>query len=300
MDQDPNAEVESAAPDAAPASSERPAAPALLKLRRDRFPLMVLLACFAIELLIYMADYWLNYRHIIDRGSIRRLFTTTTEDGIASWASQTQTALVAATLWILLFVLRAKGVSRWQLLGWAVLAAFFSYMSLDDGAKVHERVGSELRRWVEEQGDWRLDEHFPSYSWQFFLLPLFAAMGVFMLGFLWFQLKDWLARALLLTAIGMLVVAIGIDWIEGLDQKHELNLYNNIAEKFDLDKICRERFRKNGYVSVQHFFKSAEECFGEMGANSVLWFLFLRHLMRSVPGVNLVFTSKKKRDEPDD
>ncbi|MHC5113931.1 MAG: hypothetical protein ACYTGP_05830 [Planctomycetota bacterium] len=298
MDQEQNPEVDDAAT-ANPVAAQPAEEPALLKLRRDRFPLLLLLTCFAIELLIYFLDYGFNYCRWIDRGSIRRLFTTTIEDGIASWASQTQTAFVAMTLWFLFFVLRAKGVSRWQLLGWAILAAFFSYMSLDDGAKVHERVGSELRRYVEEQSDWEMKKYFPSYSWQFFILPLFAAMGVFMLGFIWFQMKDLKSRILLLTAIGMLATAVAIDWVEGLDQDHELNLYNNIAVKYDLDDYCREKFRKNGYTTVQHFFKSAEECFFEMGANSLIWFLVLRHLMRSVSGVSFVFTSKRRSGTDD-
>lgn len=65
---------------------------------------------------------------------------------------------------------------------------------------------------------------FPSYNWQYFLLPFFAGMGFFMLGFLWFQMRDSASRMLVLTALGMLVCGISIDFVEGLGDELHLRI----------------------------------------------------------------------------
>ena len=85
----------------------------LLTPHATRFPLYLLLGLFTLELVIYLLDYGLNFSQ---RGkwdnAIRGIFKTTTEDGLASWASQTQTMLVALTLWFLVVVQRAKNAPK--------------------------------------------------------------------------------------------------------------------------------------------------------------------------------------------
>ncbi len=248
-----------------------------IDLHRDRFPLKVLLACFSIEVLLYVLDYFLNYGRAIDIGPFRRLFSTTIESSFPSFFSIGQTLLVAVTLWIIVQLVRTRGDSRWVVAGWVVLAAFFTYMAIDDGAKFHERMGTALGT-LREKGGGSIP--FPSYNWQFFFLPFFATMGLFTMGFGWFRMKDRLSRILIVVAILMLVIAVGIDFVEGLNEHHPWNLYRGISDRYDLHDYCMERFEQSGYKTVQHFFKSAEELFFEAGANSVLWFLFLRYLLR--------------------
>ncbi len=245
-----------------------------LDLHRDRFPLKVLLTCFSIEVLLYVLDYFLNYGRAVDNGPFRRLFSTTIESSFPSFFSIGQTLLVALTLWIIVRLVRTRGDSRWVVAGWVVLAAFFTYMAVDDGAKFHERMGTALGSLGEKSIP------FPSYNWQYFFLPFFGAMGLFTMGFVWFRMKDRLSRTMVVAAIGMLVIAVGIDFVEGLDENHPWNIYRGISDRFELHDYCKIRFRQSGYKTVQHFFKSAEELFFEAGANSVLWFLFLRYLLR--------------------
>ena len=105
-------------------------------------------------------------------------------------------------------------------------------------------------------------------------------MGFFVLGFLWFQMRDALSRLLVLTALGMLFCGIAIDFGEGLDEDHEWNVYSRVGNIDWVEEWSGERFRRSGYTVVQHFAKSAEELVFEAGAFSIFWFLFLRHLLR--------------------
>lgn len=266
-------------------------APVLLRFDARRLPLTVLLVCFAAEIALFTLDYFLNYGHAIDIDPVRQLFSTTLEGALASWFAVTQTTLSALTLWAIFAIQRAKGASWLRTGGWLLLALFFSYMAMDDGAEVHERLGTTLRVWREE-GGWDLDDVHPSYSWQFFVLPFFATMGLFMLGFVWFQMKDSLSRILLLLALGMLATAVAIDFVEGLDEDHPWNVYRILADTLDVDTWTRARFGKNGFVTIRHFFKSAEECFMEAGANSILWFLWLRHLIREASTIHIRFVRR--------
>ncbi len=98
-------------------------------------------------------------------------------------------------------------------------------------------------------------------------------MGLFMLIFLWIEL----GRARLLLAMSLLALAVGLDFIEGLSEDHRWNVYSWLAESTDLDSWTEARFEASAYETLEHFSRSIEEAL-EMAANSVLWFLFLRHL----------------------
>ena len=161
-------------------------------------------------------------------------------------------------------------------------------MSIDDGAKIHERVGSAIGR-IEDSSGVEIMQYFPSYAWQAFVLPFFAVMGVYMLGFLWFQMRDRVSRILLICSICMFVTALAIDFFEGLAQWHEWNIFDRLAVQLDIDDFCQEHYGENGFETILHFSKSAEECFLEMGANSILWFLFIRHLIREMGTLQIKF-----------
>ncbi|HJO37781.1 MAG TPA: hypothetical protein QF650_04180 [Vicinamibacterales bacterium] len=106
----------------------------------------------------------------------------------------------------------------------AVLALWFSYMTVDDGAQLHERIGTTVSILQEDAGSSALDL-FPSYTWQLVFLPLFGGLGLFMAAFLWRELQDRPARLAVIAAIGCLVVAVGLDFFEGLEEDHAWNLY---------------------------------------------------------------------------
>ena len=254
-------------------SPPRAASPAPIgfDVNAARLARYVLLCCFALELAFVLLDYGVNYGRWTEIGAMRRMLNITREDGLASWFAVTQTLLVSMTLWLILAATKHAHPSRWKVWGWLVLACFFTYMAIDDGAQLHERLGTAF-----ESSGAALD-FFPSYTWQLLFLPLFAALGLFTLAFLWFELERATSRMLLLLAMSFLALAVGLDFVEGLDSDHPWNVYTWLLEHVDIEPWSQDRFGRTDFETVRHFSKSIEETL-EMAASSLLWFLFLGHL----------------------
>jgi hypothetical protein len=259
-----------------------------LRMRPRAIIAAVVVVMVALEVAVLLLDYHVNYARFTEIGGLRRMCNITREDGVASWLAVTQTTLVAATLWLMVAVTRSRGRRRLVVAGWVVMALFFSYMSLDDGSKLHERVGSAVVEISErpppegEPTSWltELVELFPSYGWQLVFLPAFGAMGLFTLVFLWSELALPAERRLVVVAIGLFVLAVGLDFIEGLEEDHAWNAYTWIAQdNAALERFAQDRFGRDAYTALRHFSKAIEECL-EMLANTLLWAAFLGHLFR--------------------
>jgi hypothetical protein len=261
----------------------------------DRLIRSVFLVCLLVNLAFFLLDCFVNYRAWIDISSIRRLFNTTREDGMPSWFGVTQTFMVALTLWLIFVTARQQPGSRWRQTGWLVLALFFTYMAIDDGSALHERLGSALED-IQDSGSgdsWgaALLDVFPSYAWQVFLLPFFGALGLFTLVFLWRELNDTPSRALVAAAVGCMVLAVGLDFVEGLDPDHPWNLYTRLAEGLGLESLTTESY-DTPYEVLRHFSKSIEESL-EMLAMTVLWIVFLRYWIRSTGDLRVRFVRRE-------
>ena len=128
------------------------ALPPLVELTFDPHRVLrnIFITCLLINLAFFILDIFLNYKGLATIGSVRRIFNTAREDGLAGWFAVTQTAMLALTLWLLFVTARQQGGSRWRSTGWLVLALFFTYMAADDGAHLHERLGTafKTRPWV--------------------------------------------------------------------------------------------------------------------------------------------------------
>jgi hypothetical protein len=240
-----------------------------------RLPTRIFIVCLIAELLFVLLDAVVNYAEFSEYGQIRRLFNITREDSLATWFMVIQTFVAGLLLGLIALVQRSRGDSRRRMAGWVFLAGFFIYMSADDGAKIHERLGSMFASAYESRGSvvqdslvGKVQALFPSYDWQLVALPLLAAAGLFMLLFLWREFHVRNERLLLVTAAGCMVLAVALDFIEGLDGDHGWNIQLWILETFSLSKY-----------TVRHFAKSLEE-FLEMLAISLLLMLFVRHLIR--------------------
>lgn len=258
-----------------------------LTLRSTKVIRTVVFVCVAIEVLLVVLDYHVNYGGLTDLGTIRRLTNITREDSLASWVGTTQTTLIAANLWLLYTVVRQVTTARWRRTGWLVMAAFFTLMAVDDGALLHERAGtafSELYSTDSAEGPptalgARMLDTFPSYAWQIVALPVFALLGLFVLVFLWGELPARQTRVLVVVALACFVTAVGLDFLEGLDEDHRWNLYATIDRAFDFGDYTEYRFGHTPYDTLRHFSKSIEE-FLEMLGNTLLWYVFLRTLVR--------------------
>jgi hypothetical protein len=114
---------------------------------------------------------------------------------------------------------------------------------------------------------------FRSYTWQVVFVPLFGAMGLFALLFLWKQLKTPALRTLLVIGFGCFAVAVGLDYIEGLEGG-----YDWVIDRYDIDDYA-----------VTHFAKALEEWI-EMFGTTCLLVGFLTHFMRTSRLLSIRFT----------
>ncbi len=189
--------------------------------------------------------------------------------------------------------------------GWLILALFFSYMAMDDGSEFHERMGSAFkevqREATQDAGSptWgrRLLNVSPSYSWQVLFLPIFGALGLFMLGFLWFVLNDWFSRLLTILGLSCFVCAVSLDFIEGLDEDHAWNLYTRISNEYSgVEVFTKERFGKTGFDALRHFSKAIEESL-EMFGMTLFWVIFVRHWTSLAENLHLQFKPARRKAE---
>ncbi len=224
----------------------------------------VLLLGILLELLLLVLDYALNYRLGAAIGPLRRVFNVTREDSAASWLGNSQTLLAGLTAWWIQRML-AEHNARSSRGGWRVVSVLFLYMAVDDGMQLHERLGSAA--YYLPASPIPLLEAFPSYPWQVLFVPVFGALGLYVLVFLWRDLGGGALRFMVVAALGLQGLAIILDFFEGLAPDHPLNLYRTIAAWLD----------PMAFETVRHFGKAGEEII-EMMAITLYWHVFLRRL----------------------
>ena len=261
-------------------ATEDPSGLVRIRLSSGRIIRRVVVTAVLLELGLVLLDYHVTLRGLEAPGFLRSLFNMAREDSLPNWIGATQTTLAAGTLWLVLFVVRARTSRRWLRWGWLALAVFFTYMAVDDGASLHENFGlllEQLAGRFDESGG-RLLRLFPSYPWHLLFVPLFAAAGLFAAVFLVRQSSRAKARVLVLASLALLGLAVGLDFLEGLDRQHPWNPHSRLVAAFDLEESSERLFRKSPHFIVRHVAKTFEE-FLEMLANTLLWSVFLGHLL---------------------
>ncbi|MFC2157291.1 hypothetical protein ACFLT9_05585 [Acidobacteriota bacterium] len=252
---------------------------AQFRLDFDRFSFRVALVCIGIALFMVFLDAFVNYNELSDIGAIQRLCNITREDSLASWYGTTLTFMVGLTLWLIALILIKTHAPKKRRTGWIGLAVFFTYMAIDDGAMIHERLGTAFEE-ISGEGS-KIIGLFPSYHWQQLFIPLFLVLGFYFLFFLKSEIKQKHLRRLLIIALICVVTAIAIDFFEGLEPDHRLNLHSWLEDVLGLDS-----------EPVLHFSKSIEE-FIEMLGMTLFWVVFLRYL-GNITQKGLMLTSVKE------
>ena len=191
----------------------------LVPVAPARIARWVFACCLILEIAFVLLDYHVNYGRLTEVGAIRRLTNIAREDGLASWFGTTQTLLVALTAWGILLLTRAGQAPVWRRGGWLIVAITFTYMAVDDGAQLHERLGT-LSSALQDGSRSSLLDLFPSYAWQVLFVPLFSLFGVMLAVFLWYELDGRAALLLVVSALACFAVAVGLDFIEGLNGPH--------------------------------------------------------------------------------
>ena len=231
-------------------------------------------------------DAWLYLGAARPRTALARWFDATSEIGLASWLAVTQVGLLALTAWAAAALARATGASRPRVVGWTVLACFFSYLALDDGTRLHEAVGAAVQdAGVAGDGAW-----FPSYGWQLALGPVFVGLGAFMVAFLWRELRAPRQRWAVVGAAGLMGTAVALDFVDGLAPLHPWNLYTRLVLGLDLTPAARAAFGMGGLEAVVHVSRAVEEAL-EIAAITLVWAAVVQHLPALAPSVTVRWAS---------
>ncbi len=240
----------------------------------DAWTVKTIALVLVVEILLLVGDVIFNYWGLIDDDGVREIFNVARELSIPNWFSSVQEAALGVVFWLIHLKTRADPARTRAARGWAVAAAAFVYVGLDDGTQLHERVSTAVSYfftytsgggathvapvgWFE-----RIVAGFPSYAWQVVFGPVFLALGLFLTVFLWRNLDR---RSVLVVYAGfaLLAIAQGQDFMEGLETPYE-----RITAALSLDAY-----------TVPHFFKMAEEYLEMLGTTLVL-FVALREYAR--------------------
>jgi hypothetical protein len=237
-----------------------------LALSRRTAPRTLFLALIGFDLVLVLLDGTINYADWVSSPPIQRLFNVAREDSLANFLGSVETLVVAAIVWLIFLHARSTAM-RWVVVGWGVLAGTFTYMGIDDGALIHERVGTAIEDSV---------SFFESYAWQIVFVPLFAAVAVFCGLVVWREVPSWLERSLLATGVLCYVGAVYLDYVDGKEE--EDHTLHNLAEDWGL-----------GDYTVTHYAKVIEESLEWLGTTLFL-VVFLAHLMRRMPRIQVSFS----------
>lgn len=240
-----------------------------LQLNSDHFIKRVFWALVGCELSIFFLDILFNHYNLVKIGALKRLFNITREDGLANFFSSFQLIVVGIVLFLIYWASKKNKNPKSFIdeKGWLILALFFTFMGFDDATKFHERIGSTAKVLM-KAGEMRtvaspsLLESFPSYTWQLVFGPFFAAMGLFILWYLWKNLYDQRSKKMFVAALVLYVLAVAMDFLEGLGT----GPYQGVAESLGLLP-----------KKVVHLSKAYEETF-EMFGTTLFLICFLRHL----------------------
>ena len=239
-----------------------------VSLNSERIVRVMFISLVLFEVFLVLLDAFLNYGKLIDIGAIRRLSNIAREGSLASWFGTTQTLLVGLTAVVIWYLSKKLDRERLYVIGWLVIACFFLFMAADDGAQIHERMGSTFKA-VAKGSDGLAGSILglsPSYTWQLLFVPIFGSIGLFMSYILWKELAASGSRILIFAALACMGTAVVLDFFEGLKREHALNIYTYLAERYELRDY-----------TVWHFAKSLEETL-EMLSITTFWVIFGRHL----------------------
>lgn len=169
---------------------------------------------------------------------VLRLLDVGQEASLPSWFS-TFNLLLAAALAALLWCLPKAGAEGRG--GWAATAALLLFMSLDEGAAIHE-ILNEVQRALAERGlspDW-----FGTHAWLVLGAPLALMVGAMFVPFLW-RMPRYLAARLILAGSVFLGGAVGLEGAGALMESAGISRDSLI---YDLRRIGEEGLEMAGVV----------------------------------------------------
>lgn len=229
-----------------------------VKIDPEIFPKRLSTYLFGVCFLLVICDVVFTYLDVTGYYLFRRTFDMTREESIPNWyASILLFAIALTNAWIF-FVSRATRGRRVDYFPWAFFSSFFLFLSMDDGARIHERTGDFFRGLTEDgvglfisfQG---VLETASTWAWQIFVLPVFLFVGFFMLFWGGQRVVNPIARRAVLLGAGAITIAIGLDYVEGLIEFNVIDI-NNLAISaksfMHFQRVTEELLEMVGFVFV--------------------------------------------------
>ena len=202
-------------------------------------------------------DSVLTFHDVTGYYVFNRVFDMTREESIPNWYASILLFCIALTCAVT-YTIQRRRVDRRDALPWVFFAGFFTFLSMDDGAKIHERLGSFFRELAEE-GDGVFTVFQPvleaasTYSWQIFVLPVFLFFAFFILlwGFNNISVRET-HRWILLGGF-FIAIALGLDYFEGLVDNGVVDLEGrplsvNTIEHYQ--RVLEEFSEMTGFICI--------------------------------------------------
>ena len=201
----------------------------------------LLTAVITIPIFLFFFDSLVNsYSHAIP-SKIRVLFDITLEANIPTWYSSVIALFVGlAGFLIVQHYYSLKHTSK--IIIWSVISLFFIYMSMDDTSQFHERIATAWANYAKSSNDTlssTLAGNFESYYWQLLFLPIFGSIGFVMLYVIKTEFKNALAQKLFIAGLCCFVLAVALDYIDGVDRYYEFIIQNTSIQFKALEHLSR-------------------------------------------------------------
>lgn len=137
-------------------------------------------------------------------GTVLQRFNMDQEVSIPTWWSQTLLLGAAILLGYIAWSNRIARVSDWRF--WAALAGIFFYVSMDEGASLHELASEPVNRIITPVPG-------PlSWSWYIAVVPLLILVALFFVRF-FFRLPRDTRRLFLISVVVFLAGSVGVEMI---------------------------------------------------------------------------------------
>ena len=240
-------------------------------------PILWIITLYAvIVLFLLLLDICIVYGNIIDIPveNLRDIFDMTLKQSLANFASSIQRLFISITLMIIFFILRI--VNKKRALMWFITGVFFIYMALNEGIGFHNIINDAVKEIIYSSNQSsilvKIVRIFPSYYWQLVLGPFFFIMGLFILFFLWKELKDTHLRRYVCLAFLCFIIAEILSFLEGT--------YTPVS-------IIHDNF---GLYSdtIVHFMRLIEETL-ELSGSTFFLYVFLTYLSHILDGKEIIF-----------
>ena len=236
-------------------------------------------ASIAIVIALFIIDAIINYRGSAPGRTISIIFDMALEESLAGWFSTIIILFAGITLFFIYLYKRKYEKSFFIKAGWLIISLFFIYMAADDGAEIHEQTGSYLASISLNPFNplfpyLKFLQRFPSYCWLLLFIPLFSVITLFMIYFFWKELKGTNLRRYIFLALLCYVIAVGLDFSEGL-----------FSSAYQIKPVMPFEVSKNSLI---HFMRSVEELL-EMSGTIIFWYVFMKYLAGLIKGRGISF-----------